>query len=170
VERDGKSLLEWIRTHSLRGWPGLAGPELGFSRTSTASVLRNDACFRLPARNTIIVNNYISAHLSPDATNLEIFTAHSGSSRSSRASFLIIPGLRDDAVEEYCKWHCSKVRSAVQRQHYKLACALILERGFDLQLVFEDRDAQYYIERGVIEGIARRWVQDVEVFLEQYSL
>jgi hypothetical protein len=51
VERDGKSLLEWIRIHSLRGRPGLAGPELGFSRTPAASVLRNDACFRLPARN-----------------------------------------------------------------------------------------------------------------------
>jgi hypothetical protein len=51
VECDGKSLLEWIRIHSLRDLPGLAGPELGFSRTSTASVLRNDACLRLPARN-----------------------------------------------------------------------------------------------------------------------
>jgi hypothetical protein len=55
VERDGKSLLEWIRIHSLRGLPGLAGPELGFLRTSTASVLRNDACLRLPARNKILV-------------------------------------------------------------------------------------------------------------------
>jgi hypothetical protein len=51
VKRDGKSLLEWIRIHSLRSWPGLVGPELGFSRTPTASVLRNDACLRLPARN-----------------------------------------------------------------------------------------------------------------------
>jgi hypothetical protein len=51
VKRDGKSLLEWIRIHSLRGLPGLAGPELGFLRTPTASVLRNDACLRLPARN-----------------------------------------------------------------------------------------------------------------------
>jgi hypothetical protein len=31
--------------------PDLAGPELRFSRTPTASVLRNDACLRLPARN-----------------------------------------------------------------------------------------------------------------------
>jgi hypothetical protein len=51
VERDGKSLLEWIRIHSLRGLPGLAGPELRFSQTPTASVLHNDACLWLPARN-----------------------------------------------------------------------------------------------------------------------
>jgi hypothetical protein len=51
VKRDGKNLLEWIRIHSLRGLPDLAGPELRFSRTLTASVLRNDACLRLPARN-----------------------------------------------------------------------------------------------------------------------
>jgi hypothetical protein len=56
VKRDGKSLLEWIRIHFLKGWPGLAGPELGFSRTPTASVLRNDACLRLPARNTRCIN------------------------------------------------------------------------------------------------------------------
>jgi hypothetical protein len=58
VERDGKSLLEWIRIHSLRGWPGLAGPELGFSRTPTASVLRNEACLRLPARNRTSFNHH----------------------------------------------------------------------------------------------------------------
>jgi hypothetical protein len=46
-----KDLLEWIRIHSLKGLPGLAGPELGFSRTPTALVLRNDACLWLPARN-----------------------------------------------------------------------------------------------------------------------
>jgi hypothetical protein len=51
VERDGKSLLKWIRIHFLRSLPDLAGPELRFSRTPTASVLRNDACLRLPARN-----------------------------------------------------------------------------------------------------------------------
>jgi hypothetical protein len=57
VKRDGKSLLEWIRIHSLKGLPGLAGPELRFSRTPTASVLCNDACLRLPARNTYVTNN-----------------------------------------------------------------------------------------------------------------
>jgi hypothetical protein len=44
VERDGKSLLEWIRIHFLRGWPGLAGPELGFSQTQ-----RHRSCATMPA-------------------------------------------------------------------------------------------------------------------------
>jgi hypothetical protein len=65
VERDGKSLLEWIRIHSLRGLPDLAGPELGFSRTPTASVLRNDACLRLPARNTYNLLAVVSAVIFP---------------------------------------------------------------------------------------------------------
>jgi hypothetical protein len=39
VERDGKSLLEWIRIHSLRGWPGLAGPELGFQRHRSCATM-----------------------------------------------------------------------------------------------------------------------------------
>jgi hypothetical protein len=48
----------------LRGWPGLAGPELGLSRTPAASVLRNDACLRLPARNSGVVINIAQIHQS----------------------------------------------------------------------------------------------------------
>jgi len=44
-----------------------------------------------------------------------------------------------------------------------------LERGFDLELLHEDKDAQFYIERGVLEGVARRFVRDVKSFLKQYN-
>jgi hypothetical protein len=83
-------------------------------------------------------------------------------------SSLTIPGLREDAVEAYCEWQCSKVRSRQQKQQYELARDLTLERCFDLELLYEDSDAQSYIERGVIEGIARRWARDVKVFHDQY--
>ncbi len=33
---------------------------------------------------------------------------------------------------------------------------------------YEDSDPQFYIERGVMEGVAQQWVRDVENFLEQY--
>jgi hypothetical protein len=45
-----------------------------------------------------------------------------------------------------------------------------LGRGDDLQLVYEDNNAQFYIELGVLEGVARRWVRDVEAFLEEYDI
>lgn len=51
-----------------------------------------------------------------------------------------------------------------------LACSLTLERGFDLDLVHEDNDARYFIDQGVLEGVARRWVKDVQEFLDGYNV
>jgi hypothetical protein len=66
-----ENLLEWIRIHFLRGLPGLAGPELRFSRTPTASVLRNDACLRLPARNNNALNEQRNRQLLKELWQLE---------------------------------------------------------------------------------------------------
>ncbi|PWI64740.1 hypothetical protein PCL_08605 [Purpureocillium lilacinum] len=84
-----------------------------------------------------------------------------------RGLLLNIPGLRNEAVEEYCVWHCSKVRSKDQTKAYELARDLTLARSLDLELVYEDNYAQIYIDNGVSEGVARRFVRDVQVFLEE---
>ncbi|KAK4068650.1 hypothetical protein Purlil1_13760 [Purpureocillium lilacinum] len=81
---------------------------------------------------------------------------------------LSIPGLRDEAVKEYCRWHCSQVGSLDQKKAYELARDLTLARSLDLELVDEDNDAQFYVDKGVSEGVARRFVRDVHIFLEQY--
>jgi len=62
-----------------------------------------------------------------------------------------------------------KVGCHIQRQHYELARDLTLGRGDDLELVYEDKNAQFYIEHGVLEGVARRWVRDVKAFLKDYN-
>ncbi|KAF6796412.1 hypothetical protein CSOJ01_13194 [Colletotrichum sojae] len=85
----------------------------------------------------------------------------------SRPLPLCVEGLRDDAVEAYCKWHCSKVRSITQKQHFQLAYNMTIERGLDLELIHEDNDAQCFIEQGVLEGGARRWVRDIQAYLDQ---
>jgi hypothetical protein len=117
----------------------------------------------------MIINNYIPAYLSQAlADGSRRSTLDLADDPSSRPS-LSIPGLRDDAVDAYCKWHCSKVRSQDQKQQYELACNLTLERDLDLELIHEDNDAQFYIERGVLDGVARRFVRDVKAFLDQYD-
>ncbi len=73
-------------------------------------------------------------------------------------------------MKAYSKWHCSKIGCPIQRQHYELARDLTLERGGDLELVYKDRDAQFYTELGVLEGVARRWVRDVKAFLDEYDI
>ena len=64
----------------------------------------------------------------------------------SRPPCLSIPRLREDAVEAYCEWHCSKVRRLDQKQQYELARDLTLERGFDLELIHEDNGQKLFDE------------------------
>jgi hypothetical protein len=46
----------------------------------------------------------------------------------------------------------------------------MLGRGDDLELVYKDKDTQFYIKLGVLEGVARRWVRDVKAFLDEYDI
>ncbi|KAK1958641.1 hypothetical protein LY78DRAFT_591737, partial [Colletotrichum sublineola] len=52
------------------------------------------------------------------------------------------------------------------KDHFELACSLTVERGLDLKLVHKDNDAQFYIEQGVLEGVACRWVRDIQDYLD----
>jgi len=112
----------------------------------------------------MIINNYIPTNGGQSESTLDV-----ADSSFSQSCSLNIPGLRDEAVKVYSKWQCSKVGCPIQRQHYELARDLTLERGSDLELVYEDKDAQFYAELGVLEGVARRWVRDVKTFLDEYD-
>lgn len=110
------------------------------------------------------INNYIPS-----------YPSLSGSTPDPALNFmqscpLNIPGLRDEAVKAYWRWHCLKVGCHIQRRHYELARDLTLDRGDDLELIYEDRNPQYYIEHGVLEGVARRWVKDVKIFVDEYEI
>ncbi|KAM0362010.1 hypothetical protein ACHAO7_011439 [Fusarium culmorum] len=78
--------------------------------------------------------------------------------------YLGIPGMRDVNVNKYCIWHCSKNANTVWKMEYKKACDLTLAEGLDLDQVRLDQDAQFFVDKGVKKGIAKRWVSDVEVW------
>ncbi|CAG1972494.1 unnamed protein product [Fusarium graminearum] len=59
--------------------------------------------------------------------------------------YLGIPGIRD-------------------KMEYKKARDLTLDEGLDLEQIRLDQDAQFFIDKGVKIGIAKRWVSDVEVW------
>lgn len=101
----------------------------------------------------MIINNYIPAYLNQTLTDGSRSILAVPGSFSLRPSPLTVPGLCDDVVDAYCEWYCSKVRCQDQKEQYKLARDLMLERGLDLELVHEDNDVQFYIERGVLEGV-----------------
>jgi hypothetical protein len=53
---------------------------------------------------------------------------------------------------------------------YQKARDATLRDGLDLEQVFEDQDADFFIQSGVKRGVARRFVRDIEVWAEQYKL
>jgi putative lipase involved disintegration of autophagic bodies len=90
----------------------------------------------------------------------------SGSAEGNRCApkYLGIPGMRDVNVNKYCIWHCSKNANTVWKMEYKKACDLTLAEGLDLEQIHLDQDAQFFVDKGVKIGIAKRWVSDVEVW------
>lgn len=69
----------------------------------------------------------------------------------------------------YYKQHYFKVKREDQKQQYRLALDLTLDRGFDLKLIHKDNDAQFYIDQGVLKGVAKRFIRNVTSFLNQYN-
>ncbi|KAM0293718.1 hypothetical protein ACHAPM_011518 [Fusarium culmorum] len=96
----------------------------------------------------------------------------SGSAEGSpyAPKYLGIPGMRDVNVNKYCIWQCSKNANTVWKMEYKKACDLTLAEGLDLEQIRLDQDAQFFIDKGVKIGIAKRWVSDVEVWFRDLEV
>ncbi|KAM0267961.1 hypothetical protein ACHAQH_010065 [Verticillium albo-atrum] len=113
----------------------------------------------------LVINNYIPGGIGQDPRGSSVGTALQPAIGSPLPD---IPGLRDDAVREYCEWQCTKVRRADHKMHYQLAREVTLDHGLDLELVHEKRDQQFYIEHGVLLGVAERFIRDIKTFLKLY--
>jgi hypothetical protein len=79
---------------------------------------------------------------------------------------LNIPGPRDVAVAAYSEWQRSNVVDEAQKVEYQKACDATLQDMLDLEQVFADQDVDFYIQKGVKRGIARRFVSDIQRWLE----
>ncbi len=53
---------------------------------------------------------------------------------------------------------------------YQNACNLTLAEGLDLELVYEDQDAEFYVAKGVKSGVARRFVRDIATWVQKCSV
>jgi hypothetical protein len=82
---------------------------------------------------------------------------------------LHIPGLRDEAVEEYCAWQQSQVKKSSLKVEYQKACDVIIEEGLDLELIRRDPKPQFLIERGIKRGIAEHVVGDIDYWAKRYK-
>lgn len=51
---------------------------------------------------------------------------------------LDIPGNRDEVVEKYCAWQQGQVKRADQKADYQKACDYLIDKGMDLELIYQD--------------------------------
>ncbi|KAJ6025020.1 hypothetical protein N7540_005817 [Penicillium herquei] len=73
----------------------------------------------------------------------------------------IIPGLRDEAVKEYSAWHKSNIADDKLKAQFRQACDIALANGFDLQLIYQDQDPSFFVDQGILVGIARQFIRDI---------
>lgn len=79
---------------------------------------------------------------------------------------LDIPGPRDIAVKEYGEWQQPNIADDDLKAAFRQACDVTLEDGLDLKQVYKDQDPEFFIDKGIKKGIARRFVEDIPGWVE----
>ncbi|CAG8947723.1 unnamed protein product [Penicillium salamii] len=74
---------------------------------------------------------------------------------------LNLTALRDEAVKDYGAWHESNVDDENLKAQFRQACNVALANGLDLTLIYEDQDPSFFIDKGIVVGIARQFVRDI---------
>lgn len=89
---------------------------------------------------------------------------------SKPSSPLDIPGQLDVAVKKYSEWQCTRVTNKALKMEYQKVYHITLDEGLDLELIYEEQNAQFYIDKGIKSGIAQRFVRDIKKWAKQYKL
>jgi hypothetical protein len=74
---------------------------------------------------------------------------------------LVIPGPREAAVRDYCKWLESRGTDEEYKADFRKICQVTLENHLDLELILEDPDPSFFVQRGIQIGTARRFLRDI---------
>ncbi|CAG5189807.1 uncharacterized protein ALTATR162_LOCUS12088 [Alternaria atra] len=111
----------------------------------------------------------LAGHAPIHITNVLPGPSHStsGSTEVQAKPRLDMPGFLDAAVEEYSDWQQSRVRREDQKDDIRNMCDMALEHGLDLQQLHDDQDPDFFISRGIKIGVARRFLRDIEYWVQQ---
>jgi hypothetical protein len=123
-----------------------------------------------PSLPPITINNVMPSPASDSPSTASVNSTTTSRQRPLGNRCLDIPGPRDIAVAAYSDWQQSKVVDQMLQLEYQKACDATLRDGLDLEQVFEDQDADFFIQSGVKRGVARRFVRDIEVWAELYKV
>lgn len=74
---------------------------------------------------------------------------------------LNLTGLRDEAIKDYGIQHESNVGDEKLKAQFQQASNAALTNGLDLRLIHEDQDPLFFIDKGIVVGVARQFVRDI---------
>jgi hypothetical protein len=85
--------------------------------------------------------------------------------KPTKESAVDIPGLLDVAVEEYAKWHLSRVSSEIFKENIRKARDVTLAHCLDLKQIHDHIEPDFFDKEDVKIGAARRWVNDIPLWI-----
>lgn len=88
-------------------------------------------------------------------------TVTSSPPRTLAEESLIIAGPRESAVKKYCKWLESRATEETYKADFRKICQVTLDNRLDLELILEDPDTGFFVQRGVPIGTTRRFLRDI---------
>ncbi|OJJ65576.1 hypothetical protein ASPBRDRAFT_201703 [Aspergillus brasiliensis CBS 101740] len=126
---------------------------------------------RLPSESAyppITITNVLPAQATQPGMSSSPPTPEDASICSTKASRLKIAGFRDANVQAYCDWQQSQVANESWKDGFRKACDVALGDGLDLDQIDELSDPEYFKNRGVKWGIARRFVRDIRYWVDNF--
>lgn len=114
----------------------------------------------------ININNFLPTGTSQQPMPSS-FASETSPAKSARAEPIIVHGLLDVAVGEYAEWQQSRVSNETFRDNITKARDVTLDNCLDLMQIYEDQDPDFFVNRGVKVGAARRFVRDIGHWVNQ---
>ncbi|KAI9041044.1 uncharacterized protein KD926_007460 [Aspergillus affinis] len=128
-------------------------------------------CSRLTSESTylpITITNVFPAQVTQQGMLSSPPTSENVTICVTKASRLKLAGFRDANVQAYCDWQQSQVENESWKDEFRKACNVALGDGLDLDQIDELNDPEYFKNRGVKWGIARRFVRDIRYWADNF--
>jgi hypothetical protein len=106
-----------------------------------------------------ITNVLPSSHQTSTASSVDSST-YSGAAPTSFHK-LDLPGTLDAAVRLYSEWQQSNFDDEAIKIDVQKARDAALAEGLDLEQMYTDQDHEFFVQKGVRRGVARRYIHDI---------
>lgn len=115
----------------------------------------------------IHITNVMPGQMSPEPSDTLTASREHDTSVRGQGKRVRIVGQRDIAVQEYTAWQRSQVHSEELKSQFDKAESAVLKHGWDLEQIYQSGNLAVMTKEGVLEGIARRYVEDIAEWAEQ---